>query len=63
MKTRRKRIYVKFVDPRICYGRGRGFEAYARFCHEAYLNALKGKYVCTCESGVVYDARTMIFLA
>lgn len=62
---KRERIYVQSVDSRICYARGRGFEAYVEKCKAAVDFAKRKHYeiVCTVVGDKIYEPNLMIQIA
>jgi hypothetical protein len=58
----RKRIHVHPVDPRICYTRGRGFDAYVERCKAAveYTKHIHGNIVCTVVGNKIYEPNLMV---
>ena len=59
---KRKRIYIRPIDPRICYARGRGFEAYVERCKAAveYAKHIHGEIICTVVSNKIYEPNLMV---
>lgn len=57
-------MYVSQVDPRVCYARGRGWEAYVMWHQEAVACArtILGKLIYTVEGDKIYDPLTRIVL-
>jgi hypothetical protein len=57
MSMKRTRIFVRSVDSRICYARGRGFGAYVQRCKDAveYSKHIHGEIICTVVGNKIYD--------
>lgn len=62
---KRERIYVRSVDARICYARGRGFEAYVERCKAAveYAKHIHGEIICTVSGNKIFEPNLMIQIA
>lgn len=63
--SKRQRIFVKPVDARIIFARGRGWNAWINFYKENLSRASRsrGEFLCRCNGSNVYDAKTGIVLA
>ena len=62
---KRKRIHLRQVDPRICYARGRGFDAYVERYKAAveYTKHIHSEIICTVVGNRIYEPNLMIQIA